>query len=104
MIEIKHRHTGRVLFSSGYMTEKEMVEAAVKECVDLSGASLCNIRLRDADLRGANLKGADFRNADLIYADLRGANLSNANLYNADLLSQTCPTSLLVVHACATQT
>ena len=56
MINIKHRLTGNVLFSS--------------EEHDLSGANMSDADLRDADLRYTNLRGADLRGANLSDADL----------------------------------
>ena len=58
--------------------------------IDLSGAQLCHIDLRQANLRRASLEGANLSCADLSQAGLRdanlsGANLSRANLSNADL-------------------
>ena len=50
MIEIKHRHTGAVLFSGEFESLRLAVESAVSARADLSGAYL-----RDADLSGAYL-------------------------------------------------
>jgi len=71
MINIKHRLTGNVLFSS--------------EEHDLSHADLSGDNLRYADLRGANLRYTNLRGANLRYANLSGANLRYTNLSGADL-------------------
>ncbi len=90
MIEIKHRITGKVLYSCGLATVKEAVAEAVGEGANLSGANLRGANLSGAylsgaDLRGANLSGADLRGAYLSGADLSGADLSGANLSGANL-------------------
>ncbi len=85
-IEIKHRITGRVLFSHETESLKLCDEAAVKSKADLMGHYLKGADLMGADLRGADLKGADLLGADLWDANLRGADLWGANLRGADLL------------------
>jgi uncharacterized protein YjbI with pentapeptide repeats len=52
---------------------------------DLSGADLSDVALRNANLRNADLGGATLSGADLTNATLSGANLLNADLLNADL-------------------
>ena len=49
MIQIKHRHTNKVLFEGDYGSLKETLAAAVAKGADLRGA----------DLYGANLRGAN---------------------------------------------
>jgi hypothetical protein len=79
-IEIKHRFTGEVIYTSEAETIKEaLIEAAG------SDANLRGTYLGDADLRGADLGGADLGGAYLGDADLRGANLGGANLGDANL-------------------
>ena len=80
-LQIKHRHTGAVLFEceSG-LTMRQELEKATTEKADLREANL-----RGADLHGANLRGADLGGADLGGADLGGANLGGANLGGANL-------------------
>ena len=70
-IEILHRHTRAVLFSSTADTIAGAVQEAIKTRADLSGADLGG-----ADLGGANLRGANLVWANLARADLRGADLS----------------------------
>ena len=84
-IEIKHRITGRVLFSLETESLKLCVEAAVRSIADLRGAYLRDADLRDAYLRGADLRDADLRDADLRGAYLRDADLRDAYLRDADL-------------------
>ena len=74
-IEILHRHTRAVLFSSTADTIAGAVQEAIKTRADLGGA----------DLRGANLREAYLARAYLGGADLGGAYLSGANLRGADL-------------------
>ena len=103
--EIKSRWDGRVLYSAGGESLRDVVVQAVRERANLRDANLSNADLRDANLRsaglsgaylsganlrgayliGANLRGADLRGADLSGADLSGADLIGANLSNADL-------------------
>ena len=80
-IQIKHRHTGAVLFEgeSG-MTMRQTLEKATASKADLRSADL-----RYADLRSADLSSADLRSADLSYADLSSADLRSADLRSADL-------------------
>jgi hypothetical protein len=92
-IQIKHRHTGAVLFEgeSG-MTMRQTLEKATASIADLSYANLSYADLSYANLRFANLRYADLsyanlRSADLSYADLRSANLRSADLSYADLRS-----------------
>ena len=48
--------------------------------MDLGGADLREVDLRDADLHGADLRDANLQRANLCGADLREANLREANL------------------------
>lgn len=80
--EIRHRSSDEVIFSGKAHSMKNLVEAAMSACVDLS----------DADLRGVNLSRTDlsrgrFCRADLAKAILVGADLSRAQLTAADLSS-----------------
>jgi hypothetical protein len=104
-MEIKHRHTGDVLFSADLPAEHDgagidvQIGVAVKLAVkaranltgaDLTGANLSRANLTDADLAradltGANLTGADLTGAYLARADLTGANLARAYLAGAYL-------------------
>ena len=69
MIEIKHRHTGKVLLT-------------------VNAPSLRDAVLRDADLSGADLSGADLRGADLSDADLSDADLRGADLRGAKCIGE----------------
>jgi len=51
----------------------------------LRGAKLCEADLRDADLRNTSLNSADMRECDLRGADLTGANMHRTSLVGADL-------------------
>src|SRR5689334_23082728 len=86
--EIKHRFTGKVLFSLETDSLKLCVEGAVKSKANLGGAYLRDANLGDANLVGANLRGAylvdaNLRGANLVDANLRGANLRGANIVGA---------------------
>jgi hypothetical protein len=83
--EIKHRWTGKILFTAEVGSLKLAVEDAVKAGADLRGADLRGADLRDVDLRCANLRGADLRCANLGGADLRGADLRDVDLRGANL-------------------
>ena len=79
MIEIVHRYTQAVLYSSDAASSmREAVLAAYSSDENLRGAYL-----RGADLSFANLRGAYLRGADLRGADLSGAKLSDENLRGA---------------------
>ena len=82
-IEIKHRWTDDVLYSSA---KGKTLRDAVIEVV-ASGANLKGADLSGAYLSGANLKGADLSNANLSYAYLSGADLSGADLKGAKIVS-----------------
>ncbi len=87
-LEIKHRFTGEVIFSKPLpecRDIKTLVELAIKEGADLSGANLSYADLSDANLRDANLSYADLVRANLVRANLSDANLIGANLIRADL-------------------
>ena len=76
MIEIKHQHTGAVLYtadSAGSL--REAVEEAAKKGANLEGANLDG-----ANLEGANLEGAYFGGANLGRAYFGGANLGRARI------------------------
>ena len=64
-IEILHRHTRAVLFSSPADTIAGAVQEAIKTRADLRGAYLGGADLGGADLGGADLSGANLRGADL---------------------------------------
>ena len=81
--EIKNRWNGKVLFSAGGESLRDVVQQAVQGGADLSGAYLRGAYLRGADLRGAYLRGADLSGAYLSGADLRSADLRGANLRSA---------------------
>jgi len=83
--EIKNRWDGKVLFSAGGETLRDVVKQAVQERADLRGADLYGANLSGANLRGANLYGANLGGADLGGANLDGADLDGANLYGANL-------------------
>jgi uncharacterized protein YjbI with pentapeptide repeats len=65
LFEIKHKLSGKVLFSLETKSFKLCIEAAIKSSANL----------RSANLRSANLRSADLSSADLRYADLSYANL-----------------------------
>jgi uncharacterized protein YjbI with pentapeptide repeats len=73
--EIKHRHTGAILYSGGGESLRDVVEAAVKAGANLAGANLAGAYLAGANLDGANLAGANLAGAYLAGANLDGAKL-----------------------------
>jgi uncharacterized protein YjbI with pentapeptide repeats len=64
-IQIKHRYTGTVLYSTDVDYDEQpirtAVERAARSYADLDGANLSG-----ADLYGANLSGAEYRDAPLV--------------------------------------
>ena len=72
-VEIKHRWTNAVLFTSQVESVREALEGAVRARANLVGASLARASLARANLDGANLDGAN-----LVGANLDGANLARA--------------------------
>jgi hypothetical protein len=80
-IEIKHRWTDDVLYSSA---KGKTLRDAIIEVV-ASGANLISANLNGANLSGANLNGANLSGANLSGANLNGAYLNGANLNGAYL-------------------
>jgi len=78
--EIKNRWDGKVLFSAGGETLRDVVQQAVQ-----SGANLGSANLSGANLGSANLSSADLGSADLSGAYLNGADLGSADLSGAYL-------------------
>jgi hypothetical protein len=85
VIEIKHRHTGEVLYTAQVETVREALEAAVTARANLAGANLAGANLTGANLDGANLTDANLARANLDGANLDGAYLACANLACANL-------------------
>ena len=96
LINILHKNTGAVLYTTTVDNLRKAVEAAVR-----AGTSLANADLAGQDLRGANLEGGTFTSANckgtlFDNAVLRGADFSSATLTNAsmkDVLSHKMNTS-----------
>jgi hypothetical protein len=85
-IEIKHRWTDDVLYSSAEgKTLRDAVIEAVASGANLSGANLSYVNLSYASLSGANLSGANLSYANLSHVNLSHANLSGAYLISAEL-------------------
>jgi hypothetical protein len=89
-IEIKHRHTAAVLYSTEVVDDdaypiRTALERAVAARADLADAYLARANLARANLAGANLAGADLADANLADANLAGADLAGADLAGADL-------------------
>ena len=86
--EIKHRHTGAVLYSAEIDCEPGAPQSLKRRLATLqaitANTSLEGADLRRADLRCANLSGAILKGANLSGANLRGANLDGAILEGAD--------------------
>jgi uncharacterized protein YjbI with pentapeptide repeats len=83
-MQIKN-YVGAVLYEAEASTTLELLNLAVKDSANLSGANLREADLSGADLSRANLRVADLSGADLSRANLRVADLSGANLREADL-------------------
>ena len=85
-MEIKHRHTGAVLFTAARAhLSGANLSGANLSWANLSGANLSGANLSWANLSGANLSGADLSGANLSWANLSGADLSGTHLSGADL-------------------
>ena len=84
-IEIKHRYTGKVIFSCECETIKECLKNAIEKQINLSWANLRGVNLNGVDLRGVDLSGVDLRGANLSWVDLSGVDLQWANLRGANL-------------------
>ena len=84
-MEIKHRHTGDVLFSADLPAEHDGAGIDVQIGAAVKLAVKARANLTGADLTGANLSRANLTDADLARADLTGANLARAYLAGAYL-------------------
>ena len=84
-IEIKHRYTGKVIFSCECESTKECLKNAIEKQIDLSGANLRGVDLRGVDLSGVDLRWANLSGVDLRWANLRGVDLSGVDLRGVDL-------------------
>lgn len=78
MIRLETR-SGKLIATYLAETDREAVEAAVRDRV-----SLKRLNAAYMDLRGADLRGADLTHADLRHANLRGADLRRASLRGVD--------------------
>ena len=93
-------YTDDILFEGWFSSQKECVETAVAEHINLDGADLTGINLANANLddaqmagvilNGANLNGANlsecvFDNAQMVGADLSHACFALSSLMNVDM-------------------
>ena len=85
IFNIKHKRSGKVLFSLNASSLQVCIQAAITSSANLRSANLRSADLSYADLSYANLRYADLSSADLSYANLRYADLSSANLRSTDL-------------------
>ncbi len=106
--EIRHRNSDEVIFSGRARSMKDLIEAALSACVDLSDADLRGVNLARADLsRGrfcradmtkAILVGADLSRAQLTGADLASAEMSGATMYKTNLSqANLCDTNMTMI-------
>lgn len=96
---IKHKTTKEIIFKGIYNNDKECIEDAVFNKINLENADLrhknfqcANIdtaKLNGADLRYCNLNYANISESDLTGADLRGASLIGTCLAETDLINTT---------------
>ena len=84
-IEIKHRYSGKVLYSSDAVSVKAAVAEAIKSGSNLRGSNLSGSNLRGSDLSYSNLSGSDLSYSDLSGSNLSGSDLSGSNLRYSDL-------------------
>jgi hypothetical protein len=85
LIEIKHRYTGAILYSTDVADNDPRPMRTALERAVAADANLARANLAGADLAGANLAGADLAGANLARANLAGADLADAYLAGADL-------------------
>ena len=95
IFEIKHKISGKVLFSAKGESFRSVVETAIKARVslrdtdmrnaDMQCADMRNADMRDADMQCADMRDADMRGADMRGADMRGANMRGADMQCADM-------------------
>jgi uncharacterized protein YjbI with pentapeptide repeats len=83
------------LVRSGAEAINAFAQAHEKVSLDLVGADLRGIDLRDAWLQGAKLRNADLREADLRNARLNSADLRRCDLRGADLCGANMHKALL---------
>ncbi len=84
-LEIRHRFSGKIIYSAPAASLGALVESAVSWGIDLSHADLERIILPRADLSGAQFSGANLTKAMLVSTDLTGAKLAGATLASADM-------------------
>ena len=86
MIEIRHKVTGEVLWSTEDDTlEGVKITKAKLRGADLAGVSLCGADLSNLDLRDADLRETDFSDANLQATYFTSANASGAIFFRANL-------------------
>jgi uncharacterized protein YjbI with pentapeptide repeats len=73
------------LLRAGYRAGERVFRGLDLRGVDLSEATLDDVKLHEINLSGANLEDAELTGASLIDCDLSGANLRNCNLERARL-------------------
>lgn len=74
----------RELRAKGWLTDKSI------RAVDFANANLTQAQMNDATLLNVNLYGANLAKVNLRQSDLRASDLWNANLENADLNGADC--------------
>lgn len=82
---IKHRFSGKLIYSGQASSMAALVVQAVSSGVSLAEADLSSANLARAELSGARLHYANLRKANLVRADLTGARLEGADLSSADM-------------------
>ena len=83
--ELKRWDTMEVIFSGEFENKKEMVEEAVRQGKNLTGAYLAGANLAGVNLTGVNLTGVNLAGAYLARANLTGAYLAGVNLTGVNL-------------------
>ncbi len=83
--QIRHRHSGGIIFEGVAESLAAVLQKAVSMKVDLTEAELAKADLSKTDLSGARLSKANLRAANLMGTDLTVANLSEAILASANL-------------------
>ncbi len=70
LYEIKHRHTGKILYSAEGSSLAEVVTKAVREGANLKGANLAYAYLKGANLKGTILSKANLDAIQVDYYDV----------------------------------
>lgn len=102
--EIRHYRTGKCLYrSSTPLTPGELVQKAILDRVDLSGATFARMNLTDVDFRGVTISNARFFRSELgdmsncIFRNCCFEEIAGNRFHNAEFLNSEFKTCHLVL-------